>query len=182
MFESLYQSQINLIAAGAAKPPLQFQIDTLIFSLLIFGGLLFVLFRYAWKPIMEGLAKREESIEGKIASAAKMEEEAQANLRQYEDKLAKAHDEAAAVMAEAKADAVAAKERILAEASEEAVRTRDRALAEISAAKNAAVRELAESSADSAVQLAGSIVGRTLKKDDHSKLIQEAVSRFSTGS
>jgi F-type H+-transporting ATPase subunit b len=177
MFESLYQ--INLIAAGAARPPLELRVDTLIFSLLIFCGLLFVLMKYAWKPIMEGLALREESIEGKIAAAAKMEEEAQANLRQYEDKLAKAHDEAAAVMAEAKSDAVAAKERILAEANEEAVRTRDRALAEITAAKNEAVRELAESSADSAVQLAGSIVGRSLKKEDHSKLIQDAVKRFS---
>lgn len=131
---------------------------------------------------MEGLALREESIEGKIASAAKLEEEAQASLKQYEAKLATAHDEAAAVMAEAKADAVAAKERILAEANEEAMRTRERALAEIDAAKNAAVRELADASASSAVNLAGSIVGRTLKKEDHASLIQKAVETFSTGS
>jgi len=73
---------------------------------------------------------------------------------------------------------VAAKERILAEANEEAVRTRDRAMADIESAKNAAVQELAESSANSAVELAGSIVGRSLEKSDHSKLIEDSLKRF----
>lgn len=180
MFET--QNAIYLLAAEhAAKPPLQFQVDTLFFSLLIFLALLFVLFRFAWKPIMEGLEAREKRIADDIDGARHANEQAQSNLKQYEEKLAAAADEASAVLAQAKQDAEAAKERIVAEANEEAQRARDRALADIKAAKDAAVRELAEKSVDSAVTLAGSIVGRSLDKKDHSQLIEKSIERFGSG-
>ena len=38
-----------LLAAGGADPPLQFKVDTLIFSLIIFVGLAAVLFKFAWR-------------------------------------------------------------------------------------------------------------------------------------
>jgi len=144
-------------AGGHGPNALDFKVDLAIYTLIVFGLLLFVLGAFAWKPIMKGLEKRERSIGDDIDSAAKAKEEAEANARQY---------------------AVKAKERILAEANEEAVRTRDRAMADIEAAKSAAVQELAESSANSAVDLAGSIVGRSLEKADHSKLIEESLKRF----
>lgn len=180
MFESL--NAINLLAADhAAKPPLQFQVDTLLFSLLIFVGLLLVLFKFAWKPIMQGLEAREKRISDDIDDARRANEEAQASLKQYEEKLAAAADEASAVLAQAKKDAQEAKDRIIAEANDEAQRARDRALADIKAAKDAAVRELAEKSVDSAVSLAGSIVGRSLDKNDHSQLIEKSIERFGSG-
>ena len=178
-FETMHS--INLLAAEhAAKPPLQFQVDVLLFSLIIFLGLLAVLFKFAWKPIMEGLAARETRIADDIENARKANEEAQANLKQYEAKVAAASEEASSVLAQAKTDALAAKEKILAEAKEEAQRERDRALADIKSAKDAAVRELAEKSVDSAVSLAGNIVGRSLDKKDHSKLIEDSLKKFSS--
>ena len=111
MFESL--NAINLLAADhAAKPPLQFQVDTLLFSLIIFVCLLLVLFRYAWKPIMQGLEAREKRISDDIDAARLANEEAQSSLKQYEQKLAAAADEASAVLAQAKKDAQEAKDRI----------------------------------------------------------------------
>ena len=170
-----------LLAAGGAHPPLQFRVDTLIFSLLIFLGLAAVLFKYAWKPVLEGLEKREKRISDDIENARVANEQAQANLKQYEDKLAAVDDEAKAVLEEARRDATAAKEKILADAQDEASRLRDRALADIETAKSAAVRDLAEKSVDSAVSLAGNIVGRSLQKDDHSKLIDDSINSFKSG-
>ena len=167
-----------LLASEGAAPPLQFRVDTSIFSLIIFLCLLFVLYRLAWKPISEGLDKRESGIADNIENARIANEQAQANLKQYEDKLATAEQERDAIIKEAKADAQAAKERILAEAQSEAQRERERAFADIEAAKNEAVRELAERSVDSAVSLAGRIVGRSLQKEDHSKLIEDSIGRF----
>lgn len=180
LFETM--NWINLLAADhAAKPPLQFKVDTLLFSLIIFVGLLIVMFQFAWKPIMEGLDAREKRIQGDIDEARAANEKAQANLKDYDARLAAATEEASAVLAQAKQDALDAKERILAEAAEEAQRTRDRALADITAAKDAAVRELAERSVDSAVTLAGSIVGRSLDKKDHAQLIEKSIERFGSG-
>lgn len=174
--DSLF-STATLLGAHA-HPPLQFRVDTLIFSLLIFAGLAAILMKFAWKPIMEGLDSREGRIADDIENARVANEQAQENLKTYQEKLAGVDGEASAIIAEAKQDALAAKEKIVTEAKTEAQRERDKAFADISAAKNAAVSQLAESSVDSAVSLAGNIVGRSLNKDDHSKLIQEAVERF----
>jgi F-type H+-transporting ATPase subunit b len=174
-------SSFVLIAEGGASPPLQVYVDTLGFSLIIFLGLCAVLFKYAWKPIMEGLDAREKRIADDIENARLANEQAQTQLSAYETKLAGAGDEAAALIAEAKNDAVTAKEKIMADAASEAQRTRDRALADIESAKNAAVRELAESSVDSAVNLAGSIVGRSLNKQDHAELIEKSMKQFTAG-
>ena len=177
--KSLVDSMV--IAAGVMHPPLQFRVDTLIFSLIIFLGLAAILLKFAWKPIMEGLDAREKRISDDIENARAANEEAQAQLAAYQAKISGAGDEAAALIAEAKNDAIAAKEKIMTEAAEEAQKTRERAFADIESAKNAAVRELAESSVDSAVDLAGSIVGRSLDKKDHAKLIEKSIKQFTSG-
>ncbi len=179
----MFNSFVLIASEGGAhsRPPLEVRVDTLIFSLIIFLGLAAVLMKFAWKPIMEGLDAREKRIADDIENARLAKEQAQAQLTAYEQQLAGANVEAAGVIAEAKNDAIRAKEKIMAEAAAEAQRTRDRALAEIESAKNAAVRELAESSVDSAVDLAGSIVGRSLNKQDHSDLIEKSIKQFTTG-
>ncbi len=181
MLDSCYTGLLLLASGGHEANPLRFDADLALVTLAVFVGLLLVLSKFAWKPLIQGLNTREENIANQIEEAQRANEQAQANLRQYEEKLAAVTDEAKAVLDEAKKDAVSAKERILAEAQEEAKRIRDRALGDIEAAKNAAVRELAEKSVDSAVSLAGSIVGRSLDKQDHDKLIEDSISSFTGG-
>jgi F-type H+-transporting ATPase subunit b len=181
MLHELNSVLLLAVAGGEAPNPLVVSVDLALWSLVVFLGLLAVLGKFAWKPILEGLDKREKGIASNIEDARLAHEKAQSHLQQYEQKLAGASAEAAAIVAEAKKDAVAAKERIMADAAEEARRTRDRALADIQAAKDAVVRELAESSVDSAVSLAGSIVGRSLNKNDHQDLINKSIQQFSSG-
>lgn len=169
----------SLLAADGADPPLQFHVDTMIFSLIIFALLMLVLWRYGWKPIMEGLDKREKSISDDINSAKQANEKAQNMLAQYEEKLASAGEEANRIIAEAKDEANRAKERILNDAKAETERLREQSLAEIKAAKDQAVRDLAEKSVDSAVTLAKNMVGKELDRSAHTKLIEESLKRFS---
>jgi F-type H+-transporting ATPase subunit b len=110
-----------------------------------------------------------------------MYDEAKQNLAEYEQKLASVTQQANDILAEARKDAVTAKERILAEAASQAEQQRQRAVADIRAAKDAAVRELAQKSADAAVGLAGKIVGRSLKDADHQNLINDSIDRFVKG-
>ena len=178
----MFFNSIGLLADVAVeKSPVQIVPDTLLFSFIIFGVLLAVLYKFAWGPIVTGLELREKKMADDIEAARAAKERAQTQLADYEAKIAGAESEAAALIAEAKADAITAKDKIMADASEEAQRTKDRALADIEAAKNAAVRDLAESSVDSAVSLAGSIVGRSLDKKDHKDLIEKSISQFNAG-
>ncbi|HMO12904.1 MAG TPA: F0F1 ATP synthase subunit B [Pirellulaceae bacterium] len=167
-----------LLAADAADPPLQIKIDTMIFSLLIFVILILVLWKFAWNPIMEGLEKREKSIADNIDSARQANDQAQALLAQYDQKLAAASEEVARLIAEAKEDGNRQRDRIVAEAKEAAAKEQQKVLAEIATAKDQAVRELAERSVDSAVSLAQSMLGRELDRNSHAKLIEQSLQRF----
>jgi F-type H+-transporting ATPase subunit b len=160
---------------------MEFSPDLAIFTFLVFVGLLAVLTKFAWKPIMAGLEKREKTISDQVDGAQRMYDEAKQNLAEYEQKLAAVTQQASDILAEARKDALAAKDRILAEAAAEAEQQRQRAVADIRAAKDAAVRELAQKSADAAVGLAGKIVGRSLKDADHQNLINESIDRFVKG-
>ena len=115
MFLNLAFTKLPILAEAGHDTPnaLSFPVDLGFWTLIVFLGLLAVLTKFAWKPIMEGLDAREKSISDSIESAAKAKEDAESKLKQYEDKLAGAHDEAAAVLAEARQDGVTAKERIL---------------------------------------------------------------------
>jgi F-type H+-transporting ATPase subunit b len=152
--------------------------DLAFFTVIVFGLTLLILWRFAWKPIVEGLDRREQSIADHIDQARVGAEKAEATLKEYETKLATAAEQATAILAEAKKEAEAAKERIVSEAQEEAQKAKQRALADIESAKEQAVRELAQKSVDSAVQLAGALVRKELTPDRHAQLIQESLDRF----
>ncbi|MFK7769998.1 MAG: ATP synthase F0 subunit B, partial [Mariniblastus sp.] len=119
---------LMLASDGGEANPLAFDVDLALWTLFIFLGLMAILAKFAWKPIIEGLNLREKTIADNIESASVAKAQAEDHLKAYEAKLAGANDEAAALIAEAKNDAIAAKEKIMADAADEAQKTRDRAL------------------------------------------------------
>ncbi len=152
--------------------------DLALFSALVFLGLLAVLGPTAWKPIMQGLEKRERGISDNISRAEKAANEASAKLAEYEAKLATAAQESQRIVAEARKDAEAAGQKLIAAAQEEAARSRDRAVADIESAKRVALSELASQSTDVAMQLAQRVVGREVRPEDHQSLIQEMLAKL----
>ena len=106
----MFLSQNGIIASNA-KPVFEVAPDTLLFSFIIFGVLLAVLYKFAWGPIVEGLELREKKMADDIEGARTANEKAQAQLAAYDAKIAGAESEAAALIAEAKNDALAAKDK-----------------------------------------------------------------------
>ena len=167
------------IGHPSGKPdPLEFQKDLAIWTAVIFGVLLLVLRKFAWGPIVEGLEKREQRIAENIAAAEKANADAKQMLVDYERKLAASADEVRAILDEARRDAEHTQQEILAKARADAQAERDRALREIETAKDGALKELGERTANLAVDLAGKIVGARLNTGDHQRLIEEALNRF----
>ncbi len=158
--------------------PAQFKADSSIFSLVIFLVLMAILTKFAWKPIAHGLEAREKGIEDKIEQARLAAEKATEQLREYEARLASATQEAQQIVGEARKTAEAAKEKILSEAQALAQREREKAVADITAAKNQALREIAEKSVDTAIGLARNIIRREVRPGDHEQLIQDALKQF----
>ncbi len=161
-----------------AYNPVEFRTDINIFTAIVFLLLLVGLYFSAWRPIMEGLEKREKTIAGNIQAAEQAKADAQARLVEYEAKLAAASDEATRIVADARKGAEQAAARIEAEAQEEPHGIASVTAVEIEAAKRVALGELAAKSTDVAMALAQRIVGREVKAADHQKLIQEMLSQL----
>lgn len=165
-------------ASSTLESPEEWRYDLSLWSLAVFLLLLALLIRFAWKPIMAGLDNREKFIVGKMDEARRAAEQGAEELKAYRAKLAAAAHEAAEIVNQARRDAEAVADTVREEAQQDATRERDRAIAEIRAAKNTALREVARKGADLAVNLAGRIVHRELRPDDHHALITEALDHF----
>jgi F-type H+-transporting ATPase subunit b len=168
--------------AAEAIDPLVVDPDLALWTFGIFVLLLIVLGKFAWGPIIASLEKREHGIADHIAQAERNHAEAKKVLADYEQKLAGAAAEVRELMEAARRDAEHNRQSILAEAKTAADAERNRALRDIDAAADAAMESLAERSAQLAVDLAGKILQSKLSKDDHAKLIQDALAKFPTGS
>lgn len=164
--------------AGANTKPDQIKGDLAIFSAIVFLLLVVILRKFAWGPIAAGLEKREHHVAHEIAAAEKANHDAQKLLADYQQKLDAAHAETRAILEEARRDAEHTKQLTISEARTEAQAETARGKREIEAAKDAAMKELAEVAADQALALAGKLLQQKLQPADHARLIDEALGKF----
>lgn len=144
-------------------------------AIITFIALLWILHRFAWGPILNGLQQREAKIKEDLQQAERANEEARQTLEQYKEQLAEANAEARKVIDQAKADAQSVRQRMIAEAEEEMQRHRQRATREIERAKEAALEELHEQVGDLAVAVASKILQRQISEDDTRNLVDQSL-------
>ncbi len=147
-------------------------------ALVIFGLLLAILGRYAWKPLLAQLHRREASIAEALRRSQEREQEAQELLKFYRARMAAAESDAGEVIARGRKEAAEAREQVLTAAREETARMTAQAKEEINRTKEAAVRELYSTAADVAVDLAERVIGKSLKDQDHARLVDESLEQL----
>jgi len=165
----------------ANTDPSEIKGDLAIFSAVVFLLLVVILRKFAWKPISEGLEKREHHIAHEIESAERANAEARHLLADYQKKLDAAQLEVRAILDEARRDAETAAQQIAAKAKADAETEMRRALREVETAKDQALKELAETAANQALELAGKLLKQKLQPADHARLIEEAMAKFPKG-
>jgi F-type H+-transporting ATPase subunit b len=158
------------------ESPAWFQADLALWSFAVFVLLLTLLTKFAWKPIMDGLEKREQGIADTIAATQRANQEAKQMLASYEKRLAEAADEVRAMLEEARRDADATKQTIIGEARRAADEEQTRARREIALATDEALSTIAERAGELAVSVAGKFLKEKLSGDDQQRLIRDSVS------
>lgn len=151
---------------------------TSLLSVIVFVLLLVVLGRFAWKPLLEALNAREETIRGDLDKAKSEREQAEKLLAEYRDRLAKAQAEAEGVVKSAAVAAEKVKSEILEQAQTQAAETVEQARAKIDAATMEALREIYRRSATLATELAANILQREVNAEDHRVLITQALDKL----
>jgi F-type H+-transporting ATPase subunit b len=163
----------------AFESPAWFQTDLAVWSFVVFLGLLGLLTKFAWKPIMDGLDKREQGIADTIAATQAANEDAKRMLASYERRLAEATDEVRGMLEEARRDADATRQTIVAEARKAADEEQARARHEIGLAKDDALAQIADRAGDLAVEVAGKFLREKLGRDDQARLVRDSVASIS---
>jgi F-type H+-transporting ATPase subunit b len=146
-----------------------------IVAMATFVVLMLVLGKWVWKPLVNQLKRREESISQAIKSAEKQQSEAEALLRQYREQLEQAGEEARRLLADAQAQAAGERERLLDEARDQARQFTEQAKQEIQDARGEAMGQLRNITAEVATDLAGRIIQRDLTREDLDRLFNESL-------
>jgi len=160
---------------GSANNPFAGDVGNAIWTVVIFLLVVFVLGKFAWRPILTALQKREQYILDSLAQAKKDRDEAARQLQEYSDKLHQARADATAIVEEGRRDAEAVRHRIEEHAKDEAQAMLERAKREIGIARDTAVKELYTLSARVATDMASRIIRKELDGKEHERLISESI-------
>jgi F-type H+-transporting ATPase subunit b len=145
-----------------------------VWTSVIFLTVLFILSKYAWKPIVQALDEREKFIEESLSSALKAKAEMAQLKSDNENLLQQARIERDRILKDAQVTA----NSLISEAKDKATVEADKMIAnartQIIAEKNSAVTELKNLVASTSVQIAEQILKKSLASDkDQKALVDE---------
>ena len=146
-----------------------FSIGLFVWQTVLFLALLFLLRKYAWKPILTAVEEREEGIKSALDAADNAKKEMEAFNADNEKTLREAKAERDSILKEARE----LKDGIIAEAKTQASEEADKVMAsareQINNEKMAAITELKNQVASLSVDIAEKILKSELKDDNKQK-------------
>jgi F-type H+-transporting ATPase subunit b len=150
----------------------------MIWTLIVFGGSVYILKRAAYPRIADALDRRQKAIEESIDSAERTRREADEILKEYRDRLKEAREQSEDIVTRARRAA----DRLEDEAKADAAKTRDelmeRTRRDIESETRRAIGEIRREVADLTVLATEKVARKTLTGDDHKRLIEEALDEF----
>ncbi len=161
---------MNLILANSLASP---AIGTVFWTTLIFLLFLFVLTKFAWKPILNAVKAREEIIKSSLESAEKAREDMKRLQADNEAILKKAREEREVILKEARDVRDKMINEAKGRAGEEAEKLIEKAREGIEREKNKAMAEIHDQVAYFSVEIASKLLGEKLKEsEEQNKLIE----------
>lgn len=149
-----------------------------IWTVVVFVGLLLLLGRFAWKPLLAALHQREEHLDHVLHDTERARNEAEHLLAEHRRLMAEAQETVRALFEEARREAQVAADEINRKAMAEADLARQRAERDIATARDQALIELWSKSAEMAVSVAGKVLARDIGPDEHRRLIETAMNEL----
>ena len=161
--------------AGAPNPLVQLDPGLFIWTILTFLVLLFVLAKFAWKPLLAALEARENTIRSSLEDAEKAKTELERLNAESEEIIAKARSEAQSIHVEARAAAEKIKTDLMSEAEEDAGKIRDEAEKQIRVEKEKAINEIRQEVVDLSLAVAEKVIKKNLSKEHNQDLIENSL-------
>ena len=146
---------------------------TIIVYVINFGLVLFVLQRFAFKPVQDMLAKRQQQISEGLSAAAKANEEAAQQRAEFEQQLVKERQAAQAEAQKASEATEKMRQEILGAARKEAEEIRAKAREEAEQERQQVMADLRKQAADLSMQMTRKVVGEAVDENAQRKLVSQ---------
>ena len=147
----------------------------MIWTLIAFGITFFVLRRYAFGPIQKAIDDRREKIRLSIEEADNAREEARNLLEEHRKLIGQAKNQAEDILVEARRIAESQRERVKDETEADRQRRLEETKRQIQAETERALEQIRAEVAELTLVAASKVTGKVLDRDDHRKLIADAI-------
>ena len=138
--------------------------------------------RFLFKPINAMLEKRKAMADAQIQDAVKANEEAQAMKQEYEQSMEEAKARANEIVTQAQRTSTLQSEEMLKEAGRQATAMKEKAEADIAQERRKAVNDIKDEIGGMAMEIAGKVIEREIREEDHAKLIEEFIANVGEAS
>jgi F-type H+-transporting ATPase subunit b len=153
-------------------------VGLMVWTLLVFGLTLWLLWKVAFPRIAEALDKRQHAIEDSIDHAEKIRREADELLREYRERLTEARGQADEIVARARRAAEVVESETLADARVKREEMMDQTRRDIEAETRRAIQEIRAEVADLTVLATEKVTRKTLDSADQKRLVEEALAEL----
>ena len=159
--------------SGTTQGATPFDINTgvIFWTVLIFGILMVLLWRFAWPSILKSVEERERRIQKQLEDAERANVAAQHLLEEHKKTVAAARAEAQEMISKAKSVAEKEREALLAKAREEYEALLARARKDIEAEKEKALVALRREAVDLSIAAASKVIESNLDTEANRKLV-----------
>ena len=155
------------------NPLVQLDPGLYIWTIIVFLVLLGLLAKFAWRPLLEALDKRQESIRRSLDDAAKAKQELERLQTESQRILAEARGEAESIVARTRDDANRLRDEMRQKAQAEAANIVKNAQKQIELETNRAIQQIRHEAVDLSVAIASKLLQRNVSKQDNERLIEE---------
>lgn len=146
-----------------------------VWTILTFLILVALLARFAWRPLLQALERRQATIAQSLDDAQRARQELQRLQRESTQIMAQARAEAESMLARSRSDAEALREELKQKARTEAAAIVKNAERQIQLETARAVQQIRHEAVDLSVAIASKILRRQVTREDNEALIQEAL-------
>src|ERR1700675_2600562 len=176
-------TKLALLAAAAVseKKDLYPHANELVFGAVAFGIIYVLMAKFVIPRMNTLLEERREKIQGEMEKAEASRVAADDELAKYKDQLAGARDEGNRIIEDARRTADQLRVDLQGKAEQESQAIVARAQEEIRAERDRVFQELRTQVGEIAVELAGKVVGQSLDKSSHERLIDEYIDQVASG-
>jgi F-type H+-transporting ATPase subunit b len=150
-------------------------VGLMIWTLIVFGVTMILLWRLAFPRITEALDRRQKDIEDSIDSAQRTREEAEKLLAEYRQRLAEARGQSDEIVQRARQAAETHEREAKEQGRQIAAEASARAARDIEAATQRAMQELRQEVADLTVMATEKVTRKVLDDADQRRLVEEAL-------